>query len=132
MCRVLLNASAYLCDRVNESRAGGYDLKSKSKKTMDLLELSKAVPGLSVTVKLEDLLRANEMLVSLALEQSEEQEPPREEQAYMTRREVLEKLRKTPATLYRWAKAGYLEPVQIGGRLAYRTADVEAILYGRK
>ncbi|WP_418197249.1 helix-turn-helix domain-containing protein [Alistipes shahii] len=34
------------------------------------------------------------------------------------------------STLWRWAKSGYLVPVEYGGQRRYRVADVQRILNG--
>lgn len=51
------------------------------------------------------------------------------EKPSMTRRQAAEALNVTFATLWRWAKDGYLVPVKIGNKVLYRATDVEAILH---
>ena len=36
------------------------------------------------------------------------------------------------ATLWRWAKVGYLVPINVGGKRRYRMSDVKRILEGDK
>lgn len=51
-----------------------------------------------------------------------------QEQATMTRQDVSRTLNVTLATLWRWAKIGYLTPVKVGTKVLYRVSDINALL----
>lgn len=50
----------------------------------------------------------------------------------LTREMVMEKLNIVPSTLWRWAKSGYLVPVNVGGQRRYKSTDVDEILEGKR
>lgn len=98
---------------------------------MDLVSLAKQFPEMSVTVRLGDLLEANEALVRKVRQEVErEQERRREEfgDTLITRDEVIRMLRVHPSTLWRWEKAGYLSPVRIGVKVMYRQGELDRLI----
>lgn len=50
------------------------------------------------------------------------------ERPTLTRKETAKMLGVTLATLWQWAKSGYLTPVKIGTKVMYRPSDVENLL----
>ena len=54
------------------------------------------------------------------------------ERPTLTRKETARMLGVTLATLWQWAKSGYLTPVKIGTRVMYRPSDVDAMLTKQK
>ncbi len=60
------------------------------------------------------------------------QQNPETETEYLTRREVLTRLKIDPSTLWGWEKTGYIQSYPFGGRKRYKRADVEAIHSGKK
>ena len=98
---------------------------------MDLISLAKQFPEMSVTVRLGDLLEANEALVrKVRREVEREQERLREGygDTLVPREEVLRMLRVHPTTLWRWEKAGYLSPVRIGVKVMYRKGELDRLI----
>lgn len=98
---------------------------------MDLVSLAKQFPEMSVTVRLGDLLEANEALVrKVRREVERELEQRREEHGdtLVTRDEVVRMLRVNPSTLWRWEKAGYLSPVRIGVKVMYRQGELDRLI----
>ena len=51
---------------------------------------------------------------------------------YLTRAESCEMLKLDQSTLFRWAKRGYLVPIEVGGRRVYKLSDLKRILNGGK
>ena len=49
---------------------------------------------------------------------------------FLTTNQVLQRLAISRTTLWNWNKAGYIIPVEIGGKLRYKLSDVNAILTG--
>lgn len=47
---------------------------------------------------------------------------------YYTRKEVMALVKRCDSTMTKWAQAGYLVPLRIGGKFLYRKADVDKIL----
>ena len=51
-------------------------------------------------------------------------------ETYPSREKVMEMLDVSQSTLWRWQKAGYLVPLNVGGKRRYRMSDVKRILEG--
>jgi len=47
---------------------------------------------------------------------------------YLSRKEVCDQLKISPATLHIWTKNGTLQGYRVGGRVLYKTAEVENTL----
>lgn len=82
---------------------------------------------ITVTIKARDL-KAFAIELAIELAKRREQQSAGEEQVLLTRKEVCRMVRRTTATIVRWAKADYLKPVYIGGRAMYRYSDVKALM----
>lgn len=99
---------------------------------MNLLELAKTCPDLSVTVRLADLLEAGRCIVREAREEAAAEE--RERRASygdgLVPKEAARRLLGSPdpTTLWRWEKRGYLAPVRIGTRVYYRESAISALI----
>lgn len=55
----------------------------------------------------------------------------RNEKPSISRKEAAKMLDVSLATLWKWAKDGYLVPVKIGTKVMYKMSDVEALLKGK-
>ena len=90
-----------------------------------MLSLAKECPGMSVTIRLGDLLEANEALArrvreeTMALRSVDEDELVPKEVARVRLLGGVD-----PSTLWRWEKVGYLKPVRIGVKVFYRRGDI--------
>ena len=47
---------------------------------------------------------------------------------YMTRKEVMELLKRCDSTMSNWVRTGYLVPVSVGGKHLYRKSDVMKLM----
>lgn len=99
---------------------------------MDLIELSRQFPDLSVTVRLGDLVAANERLVRKVRRETE-QELERRRLEYGDVLIPKEEARRmlgnpSPTTLWRWENRDYLHPVRIGVRVHYKKSEIDSIL----
>lgn len=100
---------------------------------MDLMSMAKAFPDLTVSIRLRDLLEANEALVR-KVRAEEEKETARQMVVYKDTLVAKEEARVRllggvdPSTLWRWEKRGYLRPVRIGVKVFYRRSDIDAII----
>lgn len=50
------------------------------------------------------------------------------EDDYYTRKEVMALLKRCDSTMTKWAHAGYLVPVRVGGKHLYRKSDVDKLI----
>lgn len=75
--------------------------------TLDLVALLERVPNATITVQLSDLNAFAHRLIADT---------------------VKDVLQISETTLWRWAKAGYLLPVMIGGQKRYRQSDIERLV----
>ena len=100
---------------------------------MDLMAIAKAYPNMAVTIRLADLLEANEELARRVRAEAEREIARRVnvyEDTLIARGEARVRLLGgvDPSTLWRWEKKGYLRPVRIGVKVFYRRSDIEAII----
>ena len=96
-----------------------------------MLEMARQFPEMSVTIRLGDLLEANEKLVKKVREEVEAEEQERE-RLYGCRLIPKEDFRKMvdvdDSTLWRWHKAGYLTQVKFGTKIYYLEREIVAII----
>lgn len=98
--------------------------------TTNLLTLAKECPGLQVTITLGDLIEANTMLIADTKKELEQLVTDQNAETYPSREKVMEMLGVSQSTLWRWQKAGYLVPLNVGGKRRYKMSDVKRILEG--
>lgn len=94
----------------------------------NLIELAKVCPEAIISVKVGDLIKANEALVAKTKEQLEQLITDSATETYPSRQKVAEILDVDLSTLHRWAKRGLLVPIEIGGKRRYRMSDVRRML----
>ena len=97
---------------------------------INLINLVKECPGLQVTITLGDLLEANTMLIADTKKELEQLITDEKSETYPSREKGMEMLDVSQSTLWRWQKAGYLVPLNVGGKRRYRMSDVRRILEG--
>lgn len=97
-----------------------------------LYELAKEYPDLTVNVKLNDLIECNRQLIQETKQELEKQVVEANEETYPTISEVIGILNVSKTTLWRWAKQGYLNPIEIGGKRRYKMSDVKDIFEGKQ
>ena len=99
---------------------------------MSLLEMARQFPDLSVTIRLGDLLEANESLARRVRADAEAEIAARERSAgcrLIPKDELVRMLGVDPSTLWRWENEyNYLLPVRFGRKIFYRESDVQAII----
>lgn len=96
------------------------------------MAMAKAFPEMTVSIRLRDLIQANEALVRQVRTEAERERSIRERQ-YGDQLIQKEQARQIlggpdPSTLWRWEKAGYLKPVKIGVKVFYRRSDIDVII----
>lgn len=99
---------------------------------MDLELIARTYPDMCITVRLADLLEANEALARKVREEAEREIDRRlkvDTDVLVAKDEARTRLgRPAPSTLWRWEKAGYLTPVRIGVKVFYRKSHIEALI----
>lgn len=96
----------------------------------NIIQLAKECPDLTVSIKLSDLVEANQLLIQETKRELEQIITDQNTETYPSREKVMEILDVSSATLWRWAKIGYLSPLNVGGKRRYRMSDVKRILGG--
>ena len=104
---------------------------------MDLLNLAKSFPDMNVTIRLGDLLKANEDLIRTVRAEAEAEAAHRTEvyeDTLIRKEEARVRLLGgvDPSTLWRWEKRGYLTPVRIGVKVFYRKGDIDRLIDGKE
>ena len=95
-----------------------------------LIEAAKQCPDLVVSIKVGDLIEANNILLENARAQLEQKIADASAETYLTTEKVRQMLDVSVTTLWRWAKTKYLVPINYGGQKRYRKSDVERIIEG--
>lgn len=97
---------------------------------MQLADLLQTNANISLTITLEDLRIYSNELIQSTKKELEAEVIAQQNESYLTRLETADFLKVDQATLWRWAKRGYLMPVEMGGRRLYRKSDLQRILNG--
>ena len=106
--------------------------KLKKCKEMNLEELLQTKANISLTVSLTDLRTFSNELIQRTKSELEAEITASKNESYLTRLETADFLKVDQATLWRWAKRGYLSPIEVGGKRMYRMSDLVRILNGGK
>ena len=104
-------------------------LGSIKDRVMDLKQLYEMGGDVHVTVRLEDLRQWHRELTAAVPSPLVSPALPQTGELY-TRKQTIALLGIDSSTLWRWAKSGYLVPVEYGGQRRYRVSDVQQILKG--
>jgi hypothetical protein len=101
---------------------------------MDLIGMAREFPEMSVTIRLSDLLKANEALAMRVREEARREARAVYDDELVPKEEARKRLLGgvDPSTLWRWEKAGYLAPVRIGTKVYYRRGDIARLVDGKQ
>ena len=99
----------------------------------DLITLAEQYPGLTISVKLDDLLSAGrklagEILDYVAAHSAQTPAPVVQEEELLTTEEACRKLSVSNTTLWRMAQNGTLKPVKVGVQNRYRLSDLKELI----
>ena len=94
----------------------------------DLIQLAKECPGLTVSIKLTDLVEDNKELIEETKRNLQQTLEDAKSEEYLSREKVIEWLEVSATTLWRWEKCGYLIPIAVGNKKKYRMSDIQKIL----
>ena len=139
-CKIDISEIVFRCnggDLIAKTGAGKHQLYSLPNlllgsikdRVMDLKQLYEMGGDVHVTVRLEDLRQWHRELTAAVPSPLVSPVLPQTGELY-TRKQTIALLGVDSSTLWRWAKSGYLVPVEYGGQRRYRVADVQQILKG--
>ncbi|MCL4482856.1 MAG: helix-turn-helix domain-containing protein [Bacteroidetes bacterium] len=98
-----------------------------------LVTLATSGTKVSVNIELNDLIKFGDHLINKKVKDLEQVVIDDKAETYPTPKQVANILGVEPVTLWRWAKRGYLVPMEIGGKRRYKMSEVKAFLNkGRK
>ena len=80
----------------------------------DLIQLAKECPGLTVSIKLTDLVEANKELIEETKRNLQQTLEDAKSEEYLSREKVIEWLEVSATTLWRWEKCGNQIPIAVG------------------
>jgi len=95
-----------------------------------ILNLLTSESNLNITIKRSDLMDFGKFLINQAKTELETEVIAQQNETYKTRLETCDFLKVDQSTLWRYAKRGYLMPVEVGGKRMYRMSDLKRILNG--
>lgn len=98
--------------------------------SVNIQELAERCANVSVTVGSNDLKNFADYLINQTKRELEEIVISDKAETYPTPKQVSVILQCDLTTLWRWAKKGYLIPLEIGGKRRYKMSEVKAILNG--
>ena len=94
----------------------------------NILKLAEQYPGVNLTIAAGELIEMINYCVNKTRKDLEQQITDANTETYPSRQKVSEILDVDLSTLHRWAKSGYLTPIEIGGKRRYRMSDINKIL----
>lgn len=95
-----------------------------------ILNLLTSDANFNITIQKSDLLDFANLLITQTKNQLEAEVTAQKNESYLTRLETCDFLKVDQATLWRYAKRGYLMPIEVGGKRMYRKSDLQRILNG--
>jgi len=97
---------------------------------MNLYDLLQNNGGVNITINAGQLIEAIDYCVIKTRKELEQQIQDSSAETFPSRQKVAEILDVDLSTLHRWAKSGYLVPLEVGGKRRYRMSDIKKILKG--
>lgn len=95
---------------------------------MNLQEIIQSGTNVSITIGAKDLLQFANHLICSTKEELEGIILAKQKEVYVTPYEASKQLHVDRSTLWRWAKTGYLMPIEVGGKRLYKQSDINTIL----
>lgn len=97
-----------------------------------IMELIKSGANINITIQKSDLVEFAKFIIQETKAELEAVVIADKAEKYLTRLETCDFLRVDQSTLFRWAKRGYLTPIEVGGKRVYKMSDLKNILNGGK
>ena len=79
----------------------------------------------------KELLEFADALVERAVAKARAEIERQSDAEYIPKKEALDLLGVCDATLWHWARSGYLVPIKLGRKVFYRRTDIQRIMQGR-
>jgi len=95
-----------------------------------ILNLLNSDANFNITIQKSDLIDFAKFMISETKNELEAEVIAQHNESYLTRLETCDFLKVDQSTLFRWAKRGYLIPLEVGGKRMYRMSDLKRILNG--
>ena len=99
---------------------------------VDIIKLAESCPNLNITLKVGEVVEVIDYCINKTRKELEQQITDANTETYPSVAKVAEILDVDKSSLWRWAKQGYLVPIEVGGKRRYRMSDVKRILDGGK
>ncbi len=97
---------------------------------MELSNLIQTGANINVTISLDDLRTFSNELIQQTKTDLEAVVNAELAETHLTTNQVSDYLGVNLSTLWRWAKRGYIVPIEVGGKRLYKMSEVKAILNG--
>ena len=94
----------------------------------NIYTLAKECENLTLSIKAGELIEAIEFCINKTRKELEQQITDANSETYPSPDQVSKMLDVDKSSLWRWAKKGYLVPIEVGGKRRYRMSDVKRIL----
>lgn len=95
---------------------------------MSLQDIIQSGANVSITIGTNDLLQFANHLIRTTKEELESTILAKKKETYVTPDEASVQLHVDRSILWRWAKNGYLIPIEVGGKRLYKQSDIDIIL----
>ena len=96
-------------------------------------QIAKKYPDITIQIRLGELIEVIKFLIQESRYGFERIIHDEGSEGFMYSNEVMELLRISHVTLWRWEKIGYLKPIdKLGKRKCYKTSDIKRILNGKQ
>jgi len=100
----------------------------KKMEAYNIYTLAKECENLTLSIKAGELIEAIEFCINKTRKELEQQITDANSETYPSPDQVSKMLDVDKSSLWRWAKKGYLVPIEVGGKRRYRMSDVKRIL----
>lgn len=97
-----------------------------------ILNLLTSDTNFNITIQKADLLDFANFMINKTKTELEAEVIAKNSERYVPRLEACDILKIDQATAWRWAKRGYLVPIEVGGKRMYKLSDLTRILNGGK
>ncbi len=97
---------------------------------MQITELLQTSANINLTITLDDLRTFTNELIQSTKKELEAEILAQKAERFIPRLEACDMLKCDQSTLHRWAKRGYLVPIEVGGKRVYKLSDLQRILNG--
>jgi len=94
----------------------------------NVIELAKQCPDITISVKAGELIEAIDYCILSTRKGLEQIIQDSAQETYPSPDQTAKILDVDKSTLWRWAKQGYLVPIEVGGKRRYRMSDINKIL----